>query len=117
MADTSGAGSQGDGVRKAWQARFPDVKLNLTVDLSKYHDNRIDRGWLQGLHVADIAVLQTLQDFRRWKREGKLMHYKPAVFGELLEGEKDYDGAWLPIQIGACLFAPRGNGSDADRCD
>lgn len=86
-------------MREAWTAQWPDVELNLTVDLSKYHDNRIDRAHLQGLHVADIAVLQTLQDFRRWKAEGKLVNYKPASFEDLLESEKDFDGAYLPTNL------------------
>ncbi|KAF2209001.1 hypothetical protein CERZMDRAFT_70365 [Cercospora zeae-maydis SCOH1-5] len=93
------AGSQGDKVRQSWAQRFPDIKLNLTVDLSKYHDNRIDRAHLQGLHVADVAVLQTLQDFRRWKSEGKLVNYKPATFDDILPGEKDPDGAWYTEAI------------------
>ena len=87
-------GSQGSSVRSAWAQQFPDVKLNLTVDPSKYHDNRIDRAHLEGIHVADVAVLQTLQDFRRWKQEGKLLSYKPATFEDILQEEKDFDGAW-----------------------
>ncbi|CZT17319.1 related to ABC-type Fe3+ transport system, periplasmic component [Ramularia collo-cygni] len=93
------AGSQGDGTRAAWAARFPDLPLNLTVDLSKYHNNRIDRAHLQGLHVADIANLQTLQDFPRWKAEGKLVKYKPANFEDILGSEKDFEGAYVPTGI------------------
>lgn len=93
------AGNQGDSIRSAWAELFPDVKLNLTVDLSKYHDNRIDRAHLEGIHVADVAVLQTLQDFRRWKQEGKLLRYKPATFEDILEEEKDFDGAWYAEAI------------------
>lgn len=93
------AGSQGDGVRSAWEARFPDIKLNLTVDLSKYHDNRIDRAFYEQKHVVDVAVLQTLQDFPRWKQENRLLFYKSNTFMDLLGGEKDLDGAFLPVQI------------------
>ena len=100
------AGSQGDGVRSAWRARFPNVILNLTVDLSKYHDSRIDRAYYEGTHVADVAVLQTLQDFPRWKSENKLSYYKPMNFDDLMANEKDLDGAYLPIQISAMLFPP-----------
>ena len=93
------AGAQGDSVRSAWEARFPNVSLNLTVDLSKYHDGRIDRAYYEGTHVADIAVIQTLQDFPRWKAENRLSYYKPNNFDDLLANEKDLDGAYLPIQI------------------
>ena len=97
------AGSQGDGVRSAWKARFPNIALNLTVDLSKYHDGRIDRSYFENSHVADIAVLQTLQDFPRWKTENKLSYFKPSNFDDLLANEKDLDGAYLPFQICATL--------------
>ncbi|THV76033.1 periplasmic binding protein-like II [Aureobasidium pullulans] len=86
--------SQGDPTIAAWKARFPDVKLNLTVDVSKYHDSRVNRQYQRnGDDGADIAVLQTLHDFGRWKREGRLYPYKPAdwdntevpsIFGELI---------------------------------
>ncbi|KAF7185406.1 hypothetical protein HII31_13253 [Pseudocercospora fuligena] len=93
------AGSQGNGVRTAWAAQYPDIKLNLTVDLSKYHDNRIDRAYQQGIHVADVVVIQTLQDFPRWKKEGKLLNYKPATFDDILEDQKDFDGAWYAYSV------------------
>jgi len=89
------AGTQGDGVRKAWKERFPDVPLNLTVDLSKYHDGRIDTAFYKGGHVADVAFLQTLQNFPRWKAQNRLLYYKPAEFDDIFDGEKDLDGAWL----------------------
>ena len=99
------AGTQGDGVRSAWEARFPNVILNLTVDLSKYHDGRIDRAYYENFHVADVAVLQTLQDFPRWKAENRLSYYKPSGFDDLLANEKDLDGAYIPIQISTMLSA------------
>ena len=81
------------------------MTLNLTVDLSKYHDGRIDRAYYENTHIADVAALQTLQDFPRWKSENRLSYYKPSNFDDLLENEKDFDGAYLPIQISATLSA------------
>lgn len=88
------AGTQGDSVRKAWKQRFPDIPLNLTVDLSKFHNGRIDTAFYQGEHSADVAFLQTLQDFPRWKNQNRLLYYKPAEFNDIFNGEKDPDGAW-----------------------
>ena len=87
--------------------------LNLTVDLSKYHDGRIDRAYYEGTHVADVAVLQTLQDFPRWKSENKLLYYKPMNFDDLLANEKDLDGAYLPIQL-STMLSPSYSISSAD---
>ncbi|THY50514.1 periplasmic binding protein-like II [Aureobasidium pullulans] len=82
--------SQGDPTIAAWKARFPDVKLNLTVDVSKYHDSRVNRQYQRnGDDGADIAVLQTLHDFGRWKREGRLYPYKPAAWDNVYSAIKD----------------------------
>lgn len=91
------AGDQGEAVRSGWKERFPDIPLNLTVDLSKYHDGRADKAFYEGKHVADIAVLQTLQDFPRWKSQNRLLYYKPREFDDVFNGEKDFDGAWLGL--------------------
>lgn len=99
-ADYSSAGSQGNALRQAWQSRFPGVPLNLTVDLSKYLDNEIDRAFYDNRTIYDVAVLQSLQDYPRWKTANRLLYYKPPNFADLLEGEKDFQGAWLPVQIG-----------------
>ncbi|KAE9970945.1 hypothetical protein EG328_005961 [Venturia inaequalis] len=91
------AGPQGNAVRNAWKARFPNITLDLSVDLSKYHDSRIDRAWYNKNETVDIATLQTLHDFKRWKQQDRLMYYKPANFDDLYNGEKDLDGAFLPM--------------------
>ncbi|THW00085.1 periplasmic binding protein-like II [Aureobasidium pullulans] len=88
--------SQGDPTIAAWKARFPDVKLNLTVDVSKYHDSRVNRQYQSnGDDGADIAVLQTLHDFGRWKREGRLYPYKPADWDNVYSAIKDPEGTFL----------------------
>jgi len=91
------AGSSGNSVRQAWKQRFPDIPLNLTVDLSKFHNGRIDRAFYEGGHLADVAFLQTLQDFPRWKAQNRLLYYKPAEFDDIFNGEKDLDGAWYGL--------------------
>ncbi|KAK4505000.1 hypothetical protein PRZ48_002963 [Zasmidium cellare] len=93
------AGAAGDEVRSSFAKRFPDIKFNLTVELSKYHDNQIDRGWYEGKHVADVAWLQTTHNYPRWKQEGKLVNYKPPTFNDILNGEKDFDGAWMAASL------------------
>ena len=73
------------------------MPLNLTVDVSKYHDSNIDRSFYQQSEYVDIAILQSLQDFVRWKTQNRLLFYKPANFSLIYNGEKDEDGAWLPM--------------------
>lgn len=95
------AGEQGDTMRQAWKANFPDIALNFTVDLSKYHDTRVDRAYLfdNGSSVADVVLLQVLSDFPKWKAQGRLLQYKPPSYDDLLEEWKDQDGAYLPAYL------------------
>jgi hypothetical protein len=44
----------------------------------EYHDSRVNRQFQRdGTNGADIAVLQTLHNYGHWKREGRLLPYKP----------------------------------------
>lgn len=96
--------SQAAGVRAGWAARFPKVELTAVVDYSKYHDVRVDNQLATGTLVPDVVQLQTLQDFTRWKREGKLLRYKPAGFSKVHQGFKDPDGAWTALMVIAFSF-------------
>ncbi|WP_149830729.1 ABC transporter substrate-binding protein [Streptomyces tailanensis] len=94
--DTS---TQQDFMANAFRSRFPDIDLTVVVDYSKYHDVRVDNQLATGTLVPDVVQLQTLQDFTRWKRQGKLLPYKPAGFSKLHKGFRDPDGAWTAVQV------------------
>ncbi|KAJ0390847.1 hypothetical protein P43SY_010490 [Pythium insidiosum] len=89
--DTS---DQQDSVANAFRQAFPKVNLTMIVDYSKYHNARIDNQLETNSLVPDVVALQTLQDYPRWKREGKLMAYKPAGASQVFEGFSDPDGTW-----------------------
>lgn len=84
-------------MRNAWAKAFPKIPLNLTVDLSKYHDSNIDRSLQLGSEYIDVAALQTLHDFPRWKSQGRLLPYKPSVWEKIWPSVKDAQGAYLPM--------------------
>lgn len=76
------------------------MKLNLTVDVSKYHDSRVNRQFQRdGTDGADIAVLQTLHDYGRWKREGRLLPYKPSKWEDVYSSIKYPVGAFTGMYI------------------
>jgi hypothetical protein len=72
--------NQQNGLKKAFEAKFPGMTMNLTVDLSKYHDVNLDRQLATGDVYVDSVILQTLNDYPRWKQEGALLNYKPLGF-------------------------------------
>lgn len=86
--------AQWDGFRSFFMSRFPKIKLVLTVDFSKYHDGRADRANAIGEHYADIIFLQALHDYPRWKKENRLLYYKPPNHKNIYNSHKDLDGAY-----------------------
>lgn len=88
-----------DGLKQAFEKRFPGMTLNSTVDLSKYHDTRLDEQIAANNVYVDSIVLQTLHDYPRWKDQGVLMEYKPQNFESIAEPFKDADGAYYGYAI------------------
>lgn len=92
---------QQDSIREAFEKKFPGMKLETVVDYSKVHDGRIDNQLKNNNLVADVAQLQTLQDFPRWKKEGVLMNYKPLGWDSIYKDFRDEDGAWTGVFVDA----------------
>ncbi|WP_328444184.1 ABC transporter substrate-binding protein [Amycolatopsis sp. NBC_00438] len=96
--------TQQDATKAAFKARFPGIDLTLIVDYSKYHDVRVDNQFATGTLVPDLVQLQTVQDFVRWKEQGRLLGYKPAGFSKVHDAFKDRQGAWVAVSALAFSF-------------
>ncbi|KAG6015489.1 hypothetical protein E4U43_005222 [Claviceps pusilla] len=91
---------QMDFIKTAFEKRFPKMQLNLTVDLSKYHDGRIDQQVAEKNVYVDSVILQTLHDYPRWAREGALLNYAPLGFDQIYPGFKDsVSASWYGLAI------------------
>ncbi|KAJ5890822.1 uncharacterized protein N7473_007050 [Penicillium subrubescens] len=95
---------QADALFEAFSAKFPNVKVNHTVDLSKYLDGRINQAFLQNELYADMAILQTLHDYDAWEEKGVLLHYKPPSFDNVWPSLTNANGAYIPVF--AASFGP-----------
>ncbi|KAF4463050.1 ABC-type Fe3+ transport system [Fusarium albosuccineum] len=82
-----------DDLKKAFEERFPGMTLNVTVDLSKYHDGRLDKQLAQKNVQVDSVILQTLHDYPRWAEEGALLDYAPLGFDKIHPEFKNKDDA------------------------
>lgn len=96
--DTAG---QQDGIKNAFEKRFPGIKLNVIVDYSKFHDARVDNQLSTGTLIPDVVQLQTLQDYPRWKQEGALLDYKTKGWDKIYPEFRDKDGAWTGVFVDA----------------
>lgn len=92
---------QQDRLKNAFEKRFPGMTLNVTVKSSSYLGPNIDRQLVSGNLQVDNAMLQTSQDYPRWRDDGALLHYKPAGFDQVYSAFKDFDGAWVSSTINA----------------
>lgn len=92
---------QQNGIKSAFEKRFPGMTLDTVVDYSKIHDARIDLQLANKNIVADVVQLQTLQDFPRWKAENVLLKYKPIGWDKVYKDFKDKDGAWTGVFVDA----------------
>lgn len=93
------AKSQGAMYTEAFRARFPDIDIRVTVDLSKYHNARIDHQLLGGALEPDVAHLQTLYDFDHWKEQGVLERYRPEGLEHVPQAFVDPDGFFIPLFV------------------
>ncbi|KAL6707521.1 hypothetical protein ACN47E_004091 [Coniothyrium glycines] len=86
-------------LKEAFEARFPNVTLNVTVDLSKYHDGNLDLQLEANNVYVDSIILQTLHDFPRWKAQGALLNYAPVNFDKIYPVFRDHDAAYTGLFI------------------
>lgn len=91
--------NQQDYLKQAFEARFPNITLNVTVDLSKYHDGNLDLQLAAKDVYVDSIILQTLHDYPRWKKEGALLNYAPANFDQIYPVFKDADAAYAGLFV------------------
>ncbi len=84
---------------KIFEQRYPGIKVSVTGGFSNVLDKRIDQQFRDDKLEVDAAIFQTLQDFVRWKNEGRLLNYKPDGFDRMDASFKDPDGAYYCVQV------------------
>ncbi|KAK3387766.1 ABC transporter [Podospora didyma] len=91
--------NQQDTMKQAFESRFPGMMLNLTVDLSKYHNGKLDQQLAANNVHVDSVILQTLHDYPRWTQEGALLHYAPKGFDQIHPAFRDTTAAWYGVYV------------------
>lgn len=91
--------NQQDGLKQAFEKRFPGMTLNMTIDLSKYVDANIDELIADDNLYIDSTCLQTTHDFPRWKEQGVLLNYAPLGFDKIHPSFRDIDAAFYAVIV------------------
>lgn len=93
------------GWAKLFEERFPGIKVNVTGGFSNRLAVNIDTQRKTGKMETDLAMLQTIQDFVRWKKDGALVQFKPEGFEKIPSTFKDDDGMYVGILVYAVAYA------------
>ena len=90
---------QADYYINMFKARFPDIKVSHSVDLSLYHAPRFDNALEGGNYknVPDVIQLQTLYDYEYYAQEDMLLPYKPKDWDKVYPDYKDPHGRWTGL--------------------
>lgn len=94
------APDQADWIKTMFEQRFPGIKATITVDLSKFHDVKVDEQLAREQIEPDVTHIQTTHNFERWKTQGALLHFKPEGFDQVWPDYTDPDAPFCP-----CLWA------------
>src|SRR5262252_4958653 len=90
---------------RAFERRYPGIKVTIHSGFSNVHNEKINRQLKAGTLDADLAVLQTVQDYIRWKKEGVLAPFKPAAWNAIDDSFKDPAGHYVGVFVTSVSYA------------
>src|ERR1044071_8803601 len=90
---------------KLFMQQFPGIEVKVTGGFSNVLNERIEQQMAERKLAVDIAFFQTVQDFVSWKKQGKLLAFKPDGFDQIYPNFKDPDGAYMSFSANALTYA------------
>ena len=102
-----GAGPTGSHDRwvKEFEQQFPGVTVMFTGGLSTALNKKIETQLGSQKVETDLAILQTIQDFAKWKKMGAMLSFRPAGWDMIDEAYKDEDGAFVTVSVNVITYA------------
>lgn len=90
---------------KLFMEQFPGITVKVTGGFSNVLNQQIEQQMAEKKLAVDMAFFQTVQDFAAWKKQGKLMLFKPDGFEHIYPNFKDPDGAYMALSANALTYA------------
>jgi ABC-type Fe3+ transport system substrate-binding protein len=84
---------------KEFKERFPGMTVSVTGGFSNVLDAKINEQLKAKKLEVDMAILQTVQDFVAWKKQGALIRFKPEGFSKIDRRFRDEDGAFMATSV------------------
>jgi ABC-type Fe3+ transport system substrate-binding protein len=72
------------------------IAVSVTGGFSNVLNERIEKQMADRKPEVDIAFFQTVQDFVSWKKQGRLLAFKPEGFDQIMPSFRDEDGQRPP---------------------
>src|SRR5262245_32903129 len=90
---------------KEFMQKYPGITVAVTGGFSNVLNERIEKQMAERRLEVDMAFFQTVQDFVNWKRQGKLLAFKPEGFDQILPNFRDEDGSYMALSANALTYA------------
>jgi ABC-type Fe3+ transport system substrate-binding protein len=90
---------------KLFMQQFPGISVSVTGGFSNVLNEKIEQQMADHKLVVDMAFFQTVQDFVNWKKQGRLLAFKPDGFEQIYPNFKDPDGAYMSLSANALTYA------------
>jgi ABC-type Fe3+ transport system substrate-binding protein len=90
---------------RAFEQKYPGIKVTVHAGFSNVHDEKINQQLKTKTLDADLAILQTVGDYIRWKKEGALAVYKPEGWDSIDKSFKDPDGYYVGVFVTSVSYA------------
>src|ERR1039457_4494054 len=87
-----GPASLYEGPARAFEQKYPGIKVTIHADFSNVLNEKINQQIKSKKLDVDLAILQTAQDYIRWKKETVLARFEPAAWKVIDKTFKDRDG-------------------------
>jgi ABC-type Fe3+ transport system substrate-binding protein len=90
---------------REFERQFPGLTVSIEGGFSNVLNQKIEQQFKDLKLEADMVLLQTAQDFVRWKQQGKMLAFKPEGFDAIDTSFKDPDGAFIVWYVGMLSYA------------
>src|SRR5258708_13810637 len=90
---------------KEFMQKYPGITVSVTGGFRNGLNDRIERQIADQKLQVDMAFFQTVQDFVTWKKQGKLLAFKPEGFDQIMPNFRDEDGAYMALSANALTYA------------
>jgi ABC-type glycerol-3-phosphate transport system substrate-binding protein len=90
---------------KEFMQKYPGIAVSVTGGFSNVLNERIEKQIAERKLEVDMAFFQTVQDFVSWKKQGRLLAFKPEGFDQIMPNFRDEDGSYMALSANALTYA------------